>query len=389
MNRGLPALLLTLALTSPLPSHAAPEVESCPADRYEPCASFSASVALGQHEPIIDNHVAGFTRSEGSWTISVRYQPETKCARVNILVDMGPVDVPRQYREGLQNGAGAISDSGTFMHRLDEPEAGLGILHSSCQVPGQESSRADDTAGSDEVPDEAERERLALEAEWERLALEREREQLALELEQERLALERERLARQQELEADREFLARELSRRLAEQERERERIARQHREQEEFDLAGEIEELERLLAQQDDEWEREDSADGSDGDVLADIITGLGIGALVGAAATGDAETYGATADAFGDLMATVHGFPGGTGVAAGSGCEDIGVRLSRELDALNASSSMCGMYRGYAQALRQARGALAAQGCATARELTDMDQAIREAEAGAWGSC
>ena len=98
---------LAAAAASP-PAYAASEIDSCPAERYEPCSSFTASVALGEHQQIIDNHVAGFTRSKGSWTISVRYQPETQCAKVKIFVDMGPIDSLGEYKQDLRNGVGEI-----------------------------------------------------------------------------------------------------------------------------------------------------------------------------------------------------------------------------------------------------------------------------------------
>ena len=205
MNGRLPVVSLTLVLAAGLlPSHAASEVDPCPADRYEACSSFQASVSLGQHEPVIDNHVAGFTRSEGSWTISVRYQPDTRCAKVDILLDAGPVDMPLEYRESLAGGVGEIRDAGTFMHRIDGVETALGILSSNCRVPKSEETEPDTADGGDDALDEEERERLALEEERERLALEREREQLVLAEEQERLALERERGDLERDLEAAR-----------------------------------------------------------------------------------------------------------------------------------------------------------------------------------------
>ena len=390
MNRKLLAVPVTLAVVaSPLPAYAASEVDLCPAERYEPCSFFKASLELGDHEQIIDNHVAGFTRSEGSWTIGVRYQPETQCARIDIVVDMGPLDIPRQYREGFRDGAGKIRDSGTFMHRIDDLEDALGILSSSCRVPKAQNREPDTAAGDGGTPDEEERERLALE---------REREQLALKREQERLALARERLALEQDIAATRvrERLERERARRLAEQERERERLALERaleatRERERLaQQRREQEELERLEAQR-DEREREDTAEASVADAFGAIVTGLGLGVLAGAAITGDDEAFDAAAGALTNSMTGVRGLPGGThaSAAGGSGCEGIGARLARDLDRLSTGDGMCSTYRGYAAALTRARRDLASAGCATGRELADLDQKIRQTEAGARAAC
>ena len=272
MNRSSLFVPVALAVaTALLPARAASEVDSCPAERYEPCSFFAASVALGENEPIIDNHVAGFTRSKGSWTISVRYRPETQCAKVKIFVDMGPIDSLGEYRQDLRNGAGEISDAGTFMHKIDNLESALRIVSSSCRTPYQGDSRSDTVAGDDETLEKYERERLAFE---ERRALEEERERLAFEEERERLALDaaQERRRIEQVRERERRRAEQERAHQLAEQQRERERecIARLQGEQEEATGAG---------------------------SALNSIITGFGLGALVGSAITGDEEVFDAAA--------------------------------------------------------------------------------------------
>ena len=385
MNGRLPVVSLTLVLAAGLlPSHAASEVDPCPADRYEACSSFQASVSLGQHERVIDNHVAGYMRSEGSWTISVRYQPDTQCAKVNILLDAGPIDVPLEYRESLAGGVGEISDTGTFMHRIDGVETALGILSSNCRVPKSEGAGPDTAEGGDDALDEEERERLALEEERERLALEREREQLVLTEEQERLALEWERGDLQRDLDTarERQRRAQERARRLAAEERERERLAQQQ------ELERQQAELERLRSQADSAPEWEEPDDASDGDALGSLLTTLGIGALVGAVATGDAEALGAAGDLF-DNAARIHSFSGDAYAAGGAGCEAIGERLARDLDGARAGAGMCGMARGMARALTRARNDLAAMNCASSLELADMDRSIREAQATVRASC
>ena len=354
-------LALAAAAASP-PAYAASEIDSCPAERYEPCSFFTASVALGEHQQIIDNHVAGFTRSKGSWTISVRYQPETQCAKVKIFVDIGPIDSLGKYKQDLRNGVGEISDTGTFMHKIDNVESALRILSSSCRTPYQGGSKPDTATGDDETLDEEERERIALEEERERLALEKERERLALEQERERLALERERLALEQELEAvqKRRRAEQEQVRQLAEQQRERERIAQLQREQEHAEAAAQ-------------------------GSALNTIITGFGLGALVGSAITGDDEVFNAAASLLSQSAGSTY-VPSDSYSSGGSGCEQIGLRMARGLERLNNSNTgLCAMYRGTAQVYRQTRNELTAAGC----PMAGFDEAIRQAEAGARGAC
>ena len=74
------------------------------------------------------------------------------------------------------------------------------------------------------------------------------------------------------------------------------------------------------------------------------------------------------------------------GTG---GAGCEQIGARLARDLERMSGSNSMCSIYRGTAQAYKQARNRLAATGCGTSQELADLDRAVRQAETGVRASC
>lgn len=196
MNRSSLFVPVTLAVAAASPSaYTASEIDSCPAERYERCSFFAANVVLDEHEQIIDNHIAGFTRSKGSWTISVRYQPETQCAKVNILVHMGPIDSLGEYKEDLRNGVGEFSDTGTFMLEIDNIERALRIVSSSCRTPHQGGSKPDAAAGDDETLDEEERERLALEAGQERRRAEREaaRQLAEQQRERERQRVERER----------------------------------------------------------------------------------------------------------------------------------------------------------------------------------------------------
>ena len=372
---------LAAAAASP-PAYAASGIDSCPAERYEPCSFFTASVALGEHQQIIDNHVAGFTRSKGSWTISVRYQPETQCAKVKIFVDMGPIDSLGEYKQDLRNGVGEISDTGTFMHKIDNVESALRILSSSCRTPFQGGSKPDTAAGDDETLDGEERERLALEEERERLALEKERERLALEQERDRLALERERLVLEQELEAvqKRRRAEQERARQLAEQQRERER--RRAEQERARQLAEQQRERERIAQLQREQEHAEAAAQDS---ALNTIITGFGLGALVGSAITGDDEVFDAAASLLSQSLGSTY-VPSDSYSSGGSGCEQIGLRMAQGLERLNNSNTgLCAMYRGTAQVYRQTRNELTAAGC----PMAGFDEAIRQAEAGARGAC
>ena len=374
MNRKSLLVPVALAAAAASPSaYAASEVDSCPAERYEPCSFFTASVALGEHQQIIDNHVAGFTRSKGSWTISVRYQPETQCAKVKIFVDMGPIDSLGEYKRDLRNGVGEMSDTGTFMHKIDNVESALRILSSSCRTPYQGGSKPDTAAGDDEMLDEEERERLALDKERERLALEQERE---------RLALERERLALEQELEAvqKRRRAEQERARQLAEQQRERER--RREEQERAHQLAEQQRERERIAQLQREQEYAEAAAQGS---ALNSIITGFGLGPLVGSAITGDDEVFDAAASLLSQGVGSTY-VPSDSYSSGGSACEQIGLRMAQGLERVyNSNTGMCALYRGTAQVYRQTRSELTAAGC----PMAGFDEAIRQAEAGARGSC
>ena len=363
-------------------SHAEPDLDQCPAEKYTSCSSFMTSVEIGEREPIIDNHLAGFTRSRGAWKISVRYHPETECAKVNILLDMGPLDVPRQYRKVLRNGGGVISDSGTFMHRIDDVETALRIPSSSCHVPDPEASKEGAAAEDGETLDE-ERERLALAEERERLALDRERGRLELENERDRLVVERERLALAQELDAAerRRRLERERDRRrrLAEQQRqedrERQPLVRPQQRSASAELRSTIALL-RERAEREQERRRADKQAATDA-MLTGLTMGL-IGGVLEMAGEGSGGSFNPGA------LAALQG-------GGGTDCDRIGQRLARELESMRSArgNSMCGMGLGMARALSRARSELSATNCASGQELAEMDRSIRQAQASARASC
>ena len=197
------SLLLVLMIHTGA-SYAAQVAQECAADRFVKCPFFKTSRTIGEHTPIIDNLVAGFTRSKGKWTIHVGYGPPEKCAKVSLLLNMGPIDSLRKYERVFVNGGGAISDSGSFMHKVDDLGSALRIVSSDCRVPAPDSRQED----------AEKRERQALEEE----RRERERRRFAAE----RRERERRRLAEER-------------------RERERKRLARQRREQESNDVLAEM----------------------------------------------------------------------------------------------------------------------------------------------------
>ena len=197
--------------------HGAEVVPYCEGERYIPCSSFLTSVQVGQHEQIAN--LGGFTRSKGTWTVDVRYQPAESCARVKLFVDMGPLDFYRVYERVLTDGGGTISDGGTFVHRSDDLESALGVDSSNCHVPADRKRPQGHGGGT----------RGALDSELARQATE-----LGVQLHagvpdepQDDLAKQLERLTlNEQQARQEEERLAQERQRREAEQERQRRRDA-------------------------------------------------------------------------------------------------------------------------------------------------------------------
>ena len=240
-------------------------VPYCEADKYKACPSFLTSVTIGDHVEIIDNALAGFTRSEGSWTIDVRYEPAGSCAIVKMLLNKGPIDSLRSYRRTFTGGGGQVRDSGRFMHKTDHPESSLKVVHSSCYVPAEaplrEAGQPSDSGASGQ-PDELDDvlERLArgdLDSQLERLASEEQRIKQAAR-ERRRLEQERERQQR--------------LAGQQRERERQRELIARQQRQQE----------LDRLIARQRMELERQRREENEQA-ATDTMMTGLSLGLIGG----------------------------------------------------------------------------------------------------------
>ena len=367
---------LLVAMTHAGASYAARVEHECSAEKFIPCPSFRTSRTIGEHTPVAN--LSGFTRSKGKWTITVGYGPVEKCAKVSFFVDMGPLDFDREYKRVFMNGGGAISDSGTFIHKIDDVESALGIHNSTCRVPAPESQKSDAES----------KERQALEEERERLALEEEREHLALEEERERLALEeeRERLAEEHRLAEERE------SQRLAQQrrERERQRLAEQRRERERQRLAQErrerarrIAELqreqERRIAQQQREQEQKKLRAQRRSRANAAAVMGFVGGVLHGLAGGSGSPGFG--------------GFTGSPSYDGGGGqsCEQAKQRVERTLASQNrnpATGGICAQHRRYLQVLEYTRRELANGGC-PAQAVSAYDQTIAQTRRGVRAAC
>ena len=379
------AIVLMLAVSASAAGLCAETLDECPAEKYKPCVSFNTSRIIQEHTPLIENSVADYMRSKGSWQINVGYGPAETCANVSLTVDMGPMDFHRTYERVFRNGTGVISDNGTFLHRVDDVESALRVLTSRCRVPDEPDTERRDAQEQERRAWEEERERLAWEAEHERLELEEEeRERLAWEEERERLALEEaERRRREEERN-------RVLAERARNQELERQRSARERKRLEEEEeqarhLAKQQRERERITQLQREQEASEAAAQGS---ALNTIITGFGLGALVGSAITGDDEVFDAAASLLSQSVGSTY-VPSHSHSSGRSGCEQIGERLARNLERLNGDYGMCAIYRGTAQAYSQARNELSAAGCASGQELAAFDQAIAQARRGAGSVC
>lgn len=342
-------------------SHGAEVVPHCEAKRYKPCPSFLTSVSIGDHVEIIDNAIAGMTRSKGSWTIDVRYQPSGSCAIVKMLLNIGPIDPYRSYERVFTDGGGQIGDGGYFMHKMGSPDTSLTVDSSSCYIPAEEPT----PGGGQPSHSGAGGESNKLDELLERLARGEQGELRDLDEQFERLAAEE---RRSQEAARERERQRR-LAERQRQRERERERLARQQRE-----------ELNRLLAQRQLERERRRRERNEQAATDA-MMTGLAMGLMSGALDMLGKSGGGSFNPA---ALATLQG-------SAGGGCERIGENLARNLERVNElhSDSTCGMARGMAGALTQARNELVAKNCASSSELADMDRSIREAQATARASC
>ena len=382
-------VVLMLAVSASAAGYSATVLDECPAEKYKPCASFTTSRTVEEHTPLAENSLGGFVRSKGRWTIHVGYGPSETCAKVTLTVDMGPLDFHRTYERVFRNGRGVIGDRGSFLHPVDDVESALRVLTSRCRVPDTANSGGLDEKGEDREEWESERERLAseekrerqaLEAERLRLEWEAERERLALEEARERQALEAERLRLEWESERERQDEQRRLAQ-AREKERERQKLARERQRTDEA-LAQQQRERERT-AQLLREQEQPNTA--AHESALGSIITGLGLGALVGSAITGDDEVFDAAASLLSQSVGSTY-VPSDSYSSAGSGCEQIGLRMAQGLERLNNSNTgLCAMYRGTAQVYRQTRNELTAAGC----PMAGFDEAIRQAEAGARGAC
>lgn len=346
-------------------SYAARVAHECDAERYIPCPTFRTSRTIGEHAPVTVRPVEGYVRSKGNWTITVGYGPAEKCAKVSLYVDMGPLDFDRKYERVFIDGGGAISDSGSFLHKIDDLESALNVHTTSCRVPAPE--RDPESRPDPKKTDDDSKERQALEAERERQELEAERERFALEEERERLALEeeRERLAEEQRLaeERERRRLAQERRERERQRELARQRLARQRALARQQELARQ-----RALARQRREQAESDAA--------AEVLLNLGVGILSGVIQHKSGRR--------GIGMGL-----GGTPSFRGGSCEQAKIRGAQVIQSQGMTSGgMCATYRSALRMYQTARQYLANGGC-PAHEVRQYDNAIAQARRGVRAAC
>ncbi len=381
----------------------AQSIDECHAERYKSCSAFRTSRAIEEHAPVIDNHVAGFTRSKGSWKITVGYGPPETCAKVSVMLGLGPLDIPRKYERVFHSGGGVISDSGSFMHKMGEVESGLKILTSHCRVPDPETRRADAESREAQQSDE-ERERLAMEEERERLELEAERERLAAQDERERLEEEL-RLAQEQQARAEereRQRLAQEQRRR--DQERERRRLAQQRREAErqkpEKSYRQVMDELLSTLSTYETairkahrrEQERREQQSRDNTAAVMGFLSGLAGGAseMNRSGNPGMAVLQGLADGLEASSRMNLAGLSGDGGAVSGS-CEQAQRRIEQKLASQNPNVSRMGMCDGaryYVRMLQDVRQELASGGC-PAHAISTYDRTIAQARQTARASC
>ena len=147
---ALSAVALSLgifALIHSEPLRGAEVVQSCDAKAFEPCPFFVKRVKINEHTAI--SQLFEYTKSKGSWTVYVDYEPKELCAKVSLNLDPGGFERDRSYKRAFVNGGGTIDDSGVFWHKNGQLEGALNVI-GRCSVPRQESelSGNPDPAGS-------------------------------------------------------------------------------------------------------------------------------------------------------------------------------------------------------------------------------------------------
>ena len=120
--------------------------ESCEAQTYRPCSRFLTRVEPGLDET--QSGREGFTRSDGTWTVRVDYEPRESCAIVKMFLNVGSQELFRGYERVLTDGTGTISVRGSFGNRSGHAEDALSIDSASCLLPDTGPRM---TAGKDDV----------------------------------------------------------------------------------------------------------------------------------------------------------------------------------------------------------------------------------------------
>ena len=396
MNYAPAVVLMIAASASATGLYAAETIDECPAEKYKQCASFNTSRTIEEHTPLMENSIAGFIRSKGSWKISVGYGPAETCAKVSLWVDMGPLDIIRTYERVFRNGRGVISDSGSFLHLSDDVESALRIMTSSCRVPDEPDPERLDAEAREREELEAERERLALEEERERLARgAEESERLVLAEERERLALEAERqrqeevrsltqAQRAREQEWERQWLARERQRRQRiEEERERTRLAELQHEHEQQ------RERERLNEQR--AREEADAVYSSASQGIMAGVSALLRGEAPDVAIFRGGSTFLLDLAGMENAASIVSELNAGVGGSFGATCDRAQRRVEDMLAERTRSGQgmgMCDSHRYFLRTMQDARRELASGGC-PAHALSEYDRTIAQASQSARTTC
>ena len=393
-------VVLILTASASAAVYSAAVVDECPAEKYKQCVTFNTSRSIGDHTPLMENSLAGFIRSKGSWTLHVGYGPSATCAKVSLTVDMGPTDVHRTYERVFRNGKGVISDTGSFVHLVDDVESALQIMTSSCRIPDELDPERLDAEAQERRELEEERERLALQEERERLALEEERERVALEAERKRLALEAERKRLALEAERRRQEEERRLAQaqRAREQERERQRLARERQRMEEQRERMRLAELQRERERERlDEQRAFEEAEKLHSVVsfLGGVRAGLdslnrGEGGAIAILRSGSAYARGlssmenAASIARGSNPVVVGSFGGSCDQAQRRAEEMIAARTR----SISNDMGMCSSARYFLRTMQDVRRELASGGC-PAYALEEYDRTISQASQNVRASC
>ena len=342
----------TVALAYHGESHGAEVTAACDAKAYKKCPNFSVSLTKGNISEVGGNFM-GYVRSKGDWTINVRYEPRESCAKISLLVDMGPLDFYRDYKRVFTGGAGTISDSGTFVHETGNIDSALGIDSSSCRMPKEDESskrtqqqQQEFDESLDARQDDGGETEGGLGSEFEQQLLAMEQQTARWEQEE----LERRRLEQQEQASRDSESLihtfVKDINKDLA-------RLKRQ------------VEDEQRAKRQRQQAQRQQQQASGSG---LDTFLQGMVMGANVFNSIKGGGRRF-----------ATTPSWSSGGGTGS-SKCERAQHRIARQLESQSYQTGrgQCLDVKSYLRMLQTAKSGLANAGCSRA-EVNQFDPQIR----------